>query len=57
MRDPKLLAAAEIRRDIGIVDDVLAGQVRDIWTRFADLLALNHRDAFTFSHKGPLGDS
>jgi hypothetical protein len=48
---------AEIRRDTGIVDDVLAVQARDIWTRFADLLALNHRDAFTFSHKGPLGDS
>lgn len=56
MRDPKLLAVAEIRRDFGIVDDVLAGQAHDVWTRSADIFAIDDGDALSFSSERPRSD-
>src|SRR5271169_547370 len=53
VRDPKLPAIGEIRCNFGTVDDVLAGKARDSWTRSADILAVNSRDAFSFSGKRP----
>lgn len=56
VRDPKLLAVAEIRRDFGIVDDVLAGQAHDVWTRSADIFAIDDGDALSFSGERPRSD-
>lgn len=56
VRDPKLPTIAEIRCNLGTVDDVLAGKARDVWTRSTDILAIDGRDALSFFGKRPRGD-
>jgi hypothetical protein len=57
VNNAKLPAAAELRCDLGTVDDVFAGQTRDVWTRSAYVFAVNGRDAFSLSSKGPRRNS
>jgi len=55
--DPKLLASAKVGRNLRIVDDVLAGQARDVGAGPANVFAVDYGDAVAFSSKRPRRDS
>ena len=54
--DPKLLASAKVGRNLRIVDDVLAGQARDVGAGPANVFAVDYGDAVAFSSKRPRGE-
>ena len=51
--DAELLAAIKERGDLGAVDDVLAGQARDVGARAAHIFALDHHDALSLLGGSP----
>src|SRR6476660_1788544 len=52
-RDAKLLAAANVGRDLRAVDDVLARQAGDVRTRSANIFAIDDCDPLSFASKRP----
>ena len=53
VRDAELVTAAKVRGDLRTVDDVFAGQARDVRTRSTKVLALDDGDALSVSRKRP----
>src|SRR5439155_2976113 len=49
----ELVTAAKVRGDLRTVDDVFAGQARDVRTRSTKVLALDDGDALSVSRKRP----
>src|SRR6266849_6288541 len=55
--DAELVTAAKVRGDLRTVDDVFAGQARDVRTRSTNVFALDDCDALSVSSKRPRSDS
>jgi hypothetical protein len=51
--DPELLAAPNIVRDLGRMDDILTWETCDVWAGSPDIPAFNYRDALSSFCKGP----
>ena len=51
--DAEFVAAIKERSNLGAVDDVLAGQARDVRARTAHIFALDHNHALSLLCEGP----